>query len=400
MPPRPRAIRVRVKDHGQFTGSSTLQKPAANAAESIEGRILQARDTVYEEELFHELIREARVMAGRGITTRQDSIQLSGADEQEIVVDLVDAGPDSLSHEPEIHSHQHDLLADGISHTIHILLAFAHRQNLDRRTQMPPPLTQKRRHTPEYQLLRPVMAYLQHISHIRWLEAFLGDLYGVLKTAKLNCEHTSTPFSSLNLSRKNRPIPQAQALSEEFLRPLESTFTGPLSTPQNSLRVRVRTNLLPPFFGTHYDIEVNLPQYPQVRPPSRIGLRDEAAAVVTHFVLLDLVSAISTYRSPIPKGESPDEPRPEQSRSLTWEPSYPHHGELVASCPTTRRSQKMTVTLSREELRLQTYHAHGTEGHSRAAADQGPHIHSQTWRRDSPAEHSGLMEFVAVASRP
>lgn len=400
VPPRPRAVRVRVKDRGQFTGSSTLHKPISNAEESIEARILQARDTVFEEELFHELTREARLLAGRGITTRQNSIQLSGADEQEVLVDLVDVDEHLPMDESEVLSHQHDHLADAISHTIHVLLAFAHRQNLRRRTQTPPPLSLKRRHFPEYQLLRPIMAYLQHLSHIRWLESFLQDVYGVLRTAKLSCEYTPVPFSSVNLTRKNRLSPTAEALAAEFLRPLESTFSGTLVTPRNSLKVNVRTNLFPPFFGTHYGIDINLPQYPQVQPPSWIGLRDEAAAVITHVIVLDLVSAISSCRSHLTEAASQVESHEESHKPLIWEPAYPHHGELLASSPTRQQKKKLKVGLSRAELTLQAYYSRGAEGHHLPSTGTGPHSQSQTWKRDpSEPEQVGLMEFVAEASK-
>ncbi|RJE24830.1 hypothetical protein PHISCL_02850 [Aspergillus sclerotialis] len=399
VPQRPRAIRVRVKDHGRFTGSSTLHKPTSSAEAPIEGRILQARDTLFEEELFHELIREARTMAGNGVTMRRDSIQVSGADEQEILVDLVDADQDLLPDEAEV-THEDDCLANAISHAIHILLSFSHRQNLHRRMQIPPPLTTKRRHTPEYQLLRPIVAYLQHTSHVRWLESFLQDIYAILKSAGLNCEYKSAHFSSVNLARKDRPMPKLETLVEEFLRPLESTFSGTLTTSRNSFKVNVRTNLSPSFLGTHYDIEINLPEYPQVQPPSRIGLRDEAAAVITQVVMLDLVTAVSLHRPHLANVAVQDETTPEMRKFLTWQPVYPHHGELLASSPTLKHNKKLKVSLSRTELTLRSYYIRGSERYSRSTADTGPQIHSRTWKRDlSGVEQSTMMEFVTEVSK-
>lgn len=397
VPQRPRAVRVRVKDRGQFTGSSTLHRPSSSATELIEGRILQARDTVYEEELFHELVREARTMAGHGVTMRQGLIQLSGTDEQEILVDLVDAEPNPLPDEPEVTSHQDDGLANAVSHAVHILLAFSHRQNLRRRMQIPQPLSHKRRHTPEHQLLRPIIAYLQHTSHVRWLESFLRDTYHVLKTARINCTYTSTHFSSVDLTRENRPMPKVEALVEEFLGPLESTFSGTLATPENSFNVKIHTNLFPPFHGTHYDIGIILPQYPQVQPPARIGLWDEAAAVINHVIMLDLVSAVSSYRPRPARAVAQDGTRQETGKVLTWEPAYPHHGELMASSPSVPRNKKMRVSLSRTELTLQTYVCAGDSG---STGDMGPQMHSHTWKRDSSSpEQPSMVEFVAEASK-
>lgn len=387
---------MRVKDNGRFTGSSKLHKPSSNAEDSIEGRILQARDTLYEEELFHELVREARTMAGNGVTMRRDSIQVCGADAQEILVDLVDAEESLLPDEAELPAHEDNRLADAISHAIHILLSFSHRQNHYRRMQMPPPLTTKRRHTPEYQLLRPIIAYLQHTSHVRWLESFLQDIYAVLKFAGLNSEYKSSHFSSVNLARWNRPGPKLEALAEEFLRPLESTFSGKLATPRSTFKVNVRTNLFPPFLGTHYDIDINLPEYPQVQPPSRIGLREEVAAVIIQVIMLDLVSTISLHQPHLAGFAVQDK----TSKFLTWQPAYPHHGELVASSPNLKHNKKLKVALSRTELTIHTYHVRGSERYSRSTADTGPKTHSRTWKRDSSeTEPPSLMEFVAEVSK-
>lgn len=390
---------MRVKDHGRLTGSSTLHKPIFSAEASIEGRILQARDTLFEEELFHELVREARTMAGNGVTMRRDSIQVSGADEQEILVDLVDA--DHLPDEAEVPlTNEDNCLANAISYAIHILLSFSHRQNHHRRMQLPPPLTTRRRHTPEYQLLRPIIACLQHTSHVSWLESFLQDIYAILKLAGLSCEYKSAHFSSVNLARKDRPMPKLETLAEEFLRPLESTFSGTLTTSRNSFKVNVRTNLFPPFFGTHYDIEINLPEYPRVQPPSRIGLRDEAAAVITQVIMLDLVTAVSLHRPHLPNLVAQDGTTPEMGKFLTWQPAYPHHGELLASSPTLKHNRKLKVSFSRTELTLCSYYIRGSERYSRSTADTGPQTHSHTWKRDSSGvEQTTMMEFVTEVSK-
>jgi hypothetical protein len=131
---------------------------------------MHARDTLYEEELFYELVREARMLGPYGVTTRQNLIRFPVSEEQEVMLDLVDA-----DQEDEATDESHDVLANSIGHSIRILLTFAHRQNLYRRTQPPPPISQRRRHTPEYLLLRPVLVYLQHNSHVRWFESFLKE---------------------------------------------------------------------------------------------------------------------------------------------------------------------------------------------------------------------------------
>ena len=48
---------------------------AAVADDSVEKTILQSRDTLFEEELFHELTRESRVLVSSGVTAHKDLIE-------------------------------------------------------------------------------------------------------------------------------------------------------------------------------------------------------------------------------------------------------------------------------------------------------------------------------------
>lgn len=366
--------------NNRINGSTKPVKPASSE-ESIEDRILQARDTLFEEELFHELMREARLMNGQGVTTRQNLIRLVVSEEQEIMLDLVDADQDASDGDID-ESHENDVLADAISHAIHILLSYAHRQNLQRRTQPPPPLSQKRRPTPEYNLLRPVLAYLEHGSHVRWMESFLHDMTRIMKAAGIDCESTAAPFASLGLQRKNPSLPKVEALVQGFLQPLESTFSGSLVTPRSSFRVKIRTNLSAQPFGTNYDISMVLPQNPGIQPPTRVGLKDEAAGIFTHFMLLDIVSAISLQQ-----------PAAGGSNSVSkWQAAYPHHGELLAISPATEEPTKtMKVGLTRDEMTIAVQNTRVAEKSS---------SRSHTWKSEpNQAAQLSLADFVSDVSK-
>ncbi|PYH42861.1 mediator of RNA polymerase II transcription subunit 17 [Aspergillus saccharolyticus JOP 1030-1] len=387
IPQRARTVRVRVRTQKQYTGCSKVSW-SLPSEDSIERRILQARDTVYEEELFHEMVREARILGSQGVTTRQNLVQVPVSEDQEILLDLVDVDQGEPA-ETETHTNEHDTLADAVAHSIRILLAYAHRQNLRRRTQPPPPLSQKRRTIPEYQLLRPVMAYLQHTAHVRSLETFLNEMAEVLKSAGLRCEITAAPFASVRLPQAPSSAPKVEALVRPFLMPFESTFTGNLITPESSFCVKVRTSTVAPPAGTFYDLTVNLPHYPEVKPPSRIGLQNEAAAALTHLILLDIVSSIART------GAKP--PMDEAGKGLSWEVAYAHHGELRA-LSRSGNNKKMKVSLSREELRVETWPLHGV-GVPRREEDQSAQLRSQSWRSgSSEPSRPSLMEFVHEVS--
>ncbi|KKK26295.1 hypothetical protein ARAM_001587 [Aspergillus rambellii] len=394
MPQKAQAVRVRVKSRGRVTGCSKAYRPTKQA-ESIERRILQARDTLFEEELFHELVREARILGSQGVTTRQNLVQLPVSEEQEILLDLVD-GEDMTSNEDASDSSEHDVLADVLAHSIRILLSYSHRQNHRRRTQPPPPISKNRRPAPEYHILRPIIAYLQHDSHVRWLESFMKDIHGVLNSAGLKCEFHATPFASIGTLQPNKSVPTVEALVRVFLTPFESTFSGNLVTPQSFFKVQVRTNPAVPPFGTHYDISINLPQNPDVQPPTRIGLQDEVAAVITHFIMLDITSAIALQSPQI--GQDILNSHQESASKVSWEVAYPHHGELLA-VTSTGQSKKMKVSLSRQELALQIYSSGRADGINQPIAAKSPTLQSQTWKPNLGGSHPSVMDFVARVSQ-
>ncbi|KAL3456846.1 subunit 17 of mediator complex-domain-containing protein [Aspergillus heterothallicus] len=385
IPRKAQGVRVRIKHQDRIIGCSKVCRPSQNA-ESVESRILQARDTLFEEELFHEMMREARVLGNQGVTTRQNLVKVPVSEEQEILLDLVDWDQDHAIEEGASSSEQ-NALADAISYSIRILLTFAHRQNLRRRTQPPPPLAPKRRPTPEYQILRPVMAYLQHKSHMQWLSSFINNLRRVLESAGVECHFDATQFSSVGVLQPSYLLSKVESMVGVFLAPFESTFSGTLLTPQSSFKVRIRTNPTVPPVGTFYDISVNLPQFPDVQPLHRVGLQEEVAQAVTHFIMLDIAAAISLQN---PKGHK-------GSGHLSWEVAYPHHGELVAMDPA-GQSKKMKVSLSHEQLNIQTYSLSRAEGFGKPVAAKSA-LMSQTWRPGAQGPQPTLAEFVAQASQ-
>ena len=119
---------------------------------------------------------------------------------------------------------------------------------------------------------------------------------------------------------------------------------------------------------------MNMPHHSDIQAPARMGLGHEAAAVLTHFIMLDVVSAISLHR---PQG------------CLAWEAAYPHHGELLTTSPTTgEQKKKMKVTLARNAMTVQVSGVRGV------GVDG-----SQTWKSDQTQPQPSLMEFVADVSK-
>lgn len=360
-------MRVRVRREGKITGSSSLSQfvAAAAADDSIEKTILQARDTLFEEELFHELNREARSLASSGVTAHRNLIEFAYDEGHQIILDLVD--PDDMPSEAEKTEPdpQCGTIAEATAHALRILLSYAHRQNYRRRSQFPPPLTTHKRPTPQYQLLRPILSYLQHNSHLRSLQAFMNDTYNVLRAAGLSSEYTSSVFSTLNSSPKPDDLSTVEKLVGQFLEPLESRFSGTMANPTSTFNIRMHTSLPDPSrltaIGTEYELSIRLPNFPNATPPSRIGLRNEVESFLLHLLTLDLTTYFTSTSSQIAaeqasNNSSVDSSSPSSSSSppslLTWESRFPHYGELTGSKPDGKAAKQLWLEIKRDELSI------------------------------------------------
>ncbi|EPS26340.1 hypothetical protein PDE_01276 [Penicillium oxalicum 114-2] len=398
MPMGARYVRVQIKHGEQVYASSKPGGSTAKESDPIEARILQARDSLFEEELFYEMVREARALASCGVTSRQNLIRIPVADDTEITLDLVDVDS-TASQSQDVSSPVGISIADGLAHAVRILLCFAHRQNLRRRTQIPRPVTTSRPPIPEYHLLRPVLAYLQHMANFRSLESFFSEIYSVLRSAGLNppqwrsqtCPGWSLPSPSI------RSADNLETLVERFLRPIESVLTGDLLTSQGSFTITIRTNLSAAPLGTTYDVAFQLPVASELQSPGRLGLREEAEAAITHLLLLDVVSAIAA--SPLPVTS-------EGSKQRTWTAVYPHLGELLLPHTNPEKHKKMKVTLTRHEMALATYLVRSIDGVGRGVQElrmqhAGAHVCKFPPSAESNVHQKGrsLMDFIVEEAR-
>lgn len=153
-------------------------------------------------------------------------------------------------------------------------------------------------------------------------------------------------------------------------------------------------------FGTHYDISLQLPAVPDLKSPGRLGLKDEVEAAISHLLLLDVVSCISSYA--LPAGQNSQSA--DAAKKRTWEAVYPHLGELLLSHTNPEKRKKMKVTLSRHDLTLTTYIVRSIDGIGRGTREQRSHnAAAHLCKFPSPSDdmsgaqkYSSLMDFVVA----
>lgn len=348
MPHHPKAILVQIRQAGQIVGTSDVPTLAPDIETSIEDRIRQARNALFEEELFHELNREARVLANLGVETTKDRVRYKSTEDQRVFIHLVD-----LEEETEMRDlGPQDILAKSIATSLRLLLSYAHRQNLHQRSQAPAPLTAKKRNLPEYSLLRPILNHLRHTSVLQSMTTFLNNLLASMKSAALTSYYTmSEHFGNLDnlISVKENSYPAAERFIDTLMAPLESTITLTLPSTR-TFQLNIRTIVLPPVFGTEYMITNIQFDVASLTIP-RLTTLDEVKEFILHLYTLDLVSVTASFAKD-GKNNAEEGVAAHQKDQANWEVTSPHSGALTIVFPNVGRSKKMVISVEPERFQV------------------------------------------------
>ncbi|PVH86231.1 hypothetical protein DL98DRAFT_650283 [Cadophora sp. DSE1049] len=267
----PKSLRVRIEVDGVYTGSSTLPK-AAPQDSPVEALILQARNTIFSEELWQELNRESRILEPVKLKDGTLIYQLSAS--RTMVLDLV-----PLEEEPVHSAGRDDAIAEGIFLALNILLSAAHRQAHRRRTQPPPPITLEKRTTPPLNILRPFITRVKHQEMTSSLRDILRPFHRVLSSIKLDSPPTYTQIPTIwppltHLSIAERTV---LALTER----LEATATLTI-TPTTTITIKAQTHSHPTIYPQFF-LSISPPSSPlhiTCPPPPRM----ESLAAVQQYI--------------------------------------------------------------------------------------------------------------------
>ena len=285
-----RAIQVSILEHNKQIGASTLPADTTDESEAIEQEVLQARNSLFEEELFYELNREARSMANLGVVSTHNLISIELPHQRHVQIRLVKLAGDPVN---PSNSEPMGATAEMIAISLRLLLSRAHRKNFERRTKPPPPMTNRPRQAPEYALLRPVMALLQHREYFQtldqWLTAQLKPLQVAGLPTSIECKALRNIDNSLgDISDKGNHIQWIESL----IGTLESTVKIELPSTC-SLEIKLRSLFGPPIWGTEFTIsEISWEPSSTRLPPSRHATLNECIASLSQILLQDISVAI------------------------------------------------------------------------------------------------------------
>ncbi|MCJ1472780.1 RNA polymerase II mediator complex subunit [Lambiella insularis] len=342
--PAPRVLRVRVMHKNRVVASSLGPDALDTGDDSIENAILQARNALYFDELYHEMYREARLMTNRGVRCMTDCIILPVDDERYLAIDLVPTRQDTpeekeaaehLTPQASTPQSSNRYLAKALSLATKVLLSYAHLQNYKRRTRLPPPLTERKPPRPVYSILKPLLALLQQQAALKQLERLFDDVRALFRAAGLDLT-VNSPNSVLDLvamldSTPLAGTPLAETLAETISAPLRAQIHIALPSAA-SLQVHLHTHLRGPELRILIDAP---PTSPLSEMPREMTL-DSAAEIdvhVLHMLMCDLISIIEV-------------------QNRRWDITSLHEGELRTKPGIDGRFQILNVVLERGKLEI------------------------------------------------
>lgn len=287
---KPKTMRIRISEHGKVTGTSYLPAQSDLSKLAIEQSIQLARDSLFEEELFHEMSIETRQLLAYGVELRDSVISITTptprgrSTHRKVLIDCI-SRDDVASAKTD---HSQDWLAQNIAEALRLFLRHEHHMRLYRRSQIPPPMTQHKRQQPSPPLLRILLGLFSHLSAVDDLHAYLYAAAETLRSAGLDVnveasrETSWVKLTDIVSESKKEGLPATDQLFTLFTRPFDSTAS--LSLPSSSraqpetITIATRTYIGPPHFGAEHKLTVppslvkvlNLEhdQQPQLKFPS------------------------------------------------------------------------------------------------------------------------------------
>lgn len=295
-------IMVTYEQSGTVLGRSSIgAQPGPNAP--LEARVLEARNTLFAQELWFELGRESRTLGAYEVRMQGSSLicKLDHQEDLNVRIELVslDHAPSPDDSLPENH------VAESISIGLHILLSFSHRQSEMRRSQPRQPGLPRKPQNETQALLRPIIArsvYNQSIAHTM---RFVGALTQSLTKAGLEATFTLRTPEPPTISEAGSKNPSAHSVAGSVIQQLIKVqpFRVNLAVlPGASLIIEALTFSMPAI-ATLYKVQTPAgSMFQSICPPFRDGYPD-MPSLIDYLVTATTQVVTSHLLAQAPKGD-------------------------------------------------------------------------------------------------
>ena len=371
-----RTIRVRLLHQGKQIASSMTAASKPSMADSVEAEILNARNSIFDEELHHEIHREARNLVNQGVRCVGTSVLIPFESNKQLEIDLVsteDISRDNAAEDNIVSSR----MVENATLVLRILLSYAHRQNHQSRSKKPPALRESKPPRPLYPILKPVVEYLQHRSHVRALQTFLAELRATIDRAGLNLT-VGTPESSYDIASisavatKSEDSSKIEALVQQLTSPLHSTIAINLIDGSAVVDLDIQTTLSLPDGTTFNVVNKESPHqslnYQLLRSTQYTTLVDVENCIIHLTTLSILYHLLSKFSD--------------------WRTCSTHGPSIMRNRSGTRDREIITLALAKGQLSM-------TWQRSGSLSDQG----LWTWEAEDLEGNGGTRSIIDVLQR-
>ncbi|KAL7900789.1 subunit 17 of mediator complex domain-containing protein [Trichoderma sp. SZMC 28014] len=257
------ALVVTYEKDGKVIGRSTT-RPSSDD-ESLEARVLEARNTIFSQELWHELSKESRSLAAYDVRPEGSKLACQIDETRKITLQLLplESCPSPEQDMPE------NGLAEKISMALHILLSYAHRYNELMRIRPIPPHISRSTRQQSYALLRPVLARTMYLKNVEESMQNVGSLVRTLQKAGIQSSfilRTTQTTASDPSSRGPNQLSASHTLVRNLLQTQDFTIELTI-LPDVSLTVRGRSFSFPVTATYYYILLPPSSPLPALCPP-------------------------------------------------------------------------------------------------------------------------------------
>ncbi|KAH8732259.1 subunit 17 of mediator complex-domain-containing protein [Phaeosphaeriaceae sp. PMI808] len=263
---KPKTLRVRISENGNIIGTSRLSIEDKINHVAIEKTIQLARDSLFEEELYHEMALESRQLLAYGVAYRDSVIhvKISGFNgqntEKTLLIDCIPRDDSITSNQ----DHSSDWLAQKVAEGLRLLLAHEHSMRLYRRSQLPSPIIGSKQDKPSPSLLRTLLAIFYHLKNVETFYSYLETIVATLRGAGLGAElETTREISWAKLAENiGTSFKIGMSATDQLLDILSKPFEGQATLSLTSshgaqregMKISTRTVIGPPTFGTEHKL--------------------------------------------------------------------------------------------------------------------------------------------------
>ncbi|OTA58575.1 hypothetical protein K449DRAFT_373525 [Hypoxylon sp. EC38] len=248
-------VRVTLKRKDTIVDQSPLPGRTLDDA-PLQDRVLEARNTVFHQELWYEINREARTLFSSDVYSDSSSITWKQDAQTQLIFTLEDlAEPDNT------HENISDTQCSCTAYYVYMqfLLFQGHRQNYHRRTTMAQHPPNRVPMHPPYTILRAVVANSEYFRECKAMADFLEDLVFTLRRAGISTASSKSAAQPLfpallqgSLARRNAKM--ELNFINYLVGRLESAFELVI-TPEARIFARGRAVIIP-YVGMHFGISL------------------------------------------------------------------------------------------------------------------------------------------------